>query len=393
MSKLVFVNSDPVTSARSVHIALALEPNSLLFDSITASAVIHLSLIGLVDRHLVFSKKNRVLRGMRAVLASRESADELTCFNGLSSPTPSFIRRPLDDMIICASMSLIGMELSQGSHLSQILPLIKGSTALIMERYQIPAHQNVLPPIFLHCQRLVAYFDILSCVPYPRAPFLDTDVWFPLISEGGNRDYDPLMGCFSEVFTMIGKVATLISGFYDRRIDEAGFLTQRNFLVSQLQAWEPFRNSQVEFTTEIPVMLERDDYISAQAGNTHKFATLIYLLRSYSKEGAANSWTLDDSHYDHLVSCLRSSVSRVPIDSPFIATMLWPAFVLGCESRESHEQDETTRWFLKVLAKQRFENIRVALDTLRGEIWRGGDCGQLNWVKMCWERKIELILA
>ncbi|KAG4429461.1 hypothetical protein IFR05_015050 [Cadophora sp. M221] len=395
MSKLVFVSSDPLTSARSDHVALALEPNSLLFDSIMASSAIHLNLSGLVDRQIVFSKKNRALRGMRVALAGRESPDELTCINGFASPTPSFPRRPLNDMIICASMSLIGRELSQGSHLSQILPLIKGSTTLIMERYQIPTHgtTSTLPPIFLHCQRLVAYFDILSCIPYPRAPFLDTEVWFPLISDSGrDRDYDPLMGCFSEIFAMIGKAASLISGFYERRIDEVEFLTQQNLLISQLQAWEPFQNSQNKYMADKPPTLEGDDYISAQAGNAHKFATLIYLLRSYSKGGASAS--SDDTHHRHLVSRLRSSVSSVPIDSPFTATMLWPAFVLGCESLDSHERDQTTRWFLEVLAKQRFENIRVALDALREEIWRSGDSARrLGWVQVCWEKKIKLILA
>ncbi|PVH84340.1 hypothetical protein DL98DRAFT_612511 [Cadophora sp. DSE1049] len=369
MSKLVFVNSDPSSSARSDHVALALEPRSLIFETIMASAAIHLSLTGLVDEQLVFTKKSRALKGMRAAIASRQNITMTSNSNNPSNSISPLTRNLLDHMILCASTSLIGMELSQGSPLSQILPLIKGSTTLIVERYRAAHHEFSPPPIFRHCQSLVAYFDILSCVPYPRSPILDTDIWFRG-KDDKSLDYDPLMGCFSEIFMLIGRAASLISVFYTGQVDDNEFSGQQNLLTSQLDAWQPFRGH-VSMHEDLSKDLE--EFVSAQAGNAHKFATMIFLTRS--SDGAD---TVSSHHTQRLISRLRNAMSCVSIDSPFIATMLWPAFVLGCESRESSEQAHTTQWFQDVLIKQRFENIRVALKALQEQIWPN-DC--FNWVK------------
>ena len=381
MSKLVFVNSDPSSSALSDHIALALEPESLLFETIMASAAIHLSLAGLVDQQLVCTKKSRALNAMRAAIARRQTIN-MSRYSTKSSKSPYPLPLDLRDcMVLCASTSLIGMELSQGSPLSQILPLIRGSTTLIMEGFYA-AHDGSSPPaIFRHCQRLVAYFDVLSCVPYPRAPLLDADNWFRDRDEE-SLNHDPLMGCFSEIFVLIGKAASLIRAFYSGQVEGKEFSVQQYLLISQLDAWQPFQG---RATMQGALSNDMQEFVSAQTGNAHKFATMLFLVRS----GKVTE-TISLHHVQNLISRLRHTISCVPINSPFIATMLWPAFVLGCESRESSEQAETTQWFLDVLLKQRFENIRVALKALQENIWPNA-C--LNWVKLCWDHKIQLILA
>ena len=346
-----------------------------------ASAAIHLSLAGLVDQHLVFTKKSRALKAMRAAIARRQTIN-MRSYSTHPSKSASALPLDLRDcMVLCASTSLIGMELSQGSPLSQILPLISGSTTLIMERSHAANDGSSPPAIFRHCQRLVAYFDVLSCVPCPRAPLLDADNWFR-DSDEESLNHDPLMGCFSEIFVLIGKAASLIRAFYTGQVEAKEFSIQQDQLMSQLDSWQPFqgRASLLEDPSK-----DMQEFVSAQAGNAHKLATMLFLARS--GDAAEAVWSL---HVQNLISRLRHAIFCVPINSPFIATMLWPAFVLGCESRESSEQAETTQWFLDVLLKQRFENIRVALRALQEDIWPNA-C--LNWVKTCWDHKIQLTMA
>lgn len=372
------------------HIAIALNmgPNSILFNCVVAHSAAHLNQAGHVSEQVLLARKSRALHSLRTAIMSAISGQH-------SYPDAN-------EMNFCASVMLVGLATTEGSPLSEVLQLVKGSAILWNEYRRTTQGDDSM--LSNSTKRMLAYFDILSSVPYPRAPALPVDMWLGSGNVVGQSFHiDPLMGCLTNLFALIAECSRSIFHYYSGNTNHLDFTAQKTSLLNHLSQW------QHPLPADFEAIHGYDWTTSAHAGEAYKLATQIYLLCSCNSQIDSR---LAASH----VRQLRYAVFSIPVHSPFIAMMLWPAFVLGCETREQIQRERIEKWFQDVFVKQGFGNIRVALNALKC-IWRLMDSraaqaersklpsegaflcreedrvtcqsqSKYSWVMLCWEEQI-----
>ena len=384
-----------------LRIATSLGSLSPLFDCIIASSAAHLSQAGHLSQEVVLQRKSRALLSLRKAI----SVCQLTANSRTDYDRHSYIQSCETNLY--ASVLLVGLAVAEGTSFDETLTLIFGSAQLAKQCFKLnlqSASDSTRSTI-----RCLAYFDVLTSVPYPRPPAirLDDNCLAEYDSYEPNfLSLDPFMGCLRSIFAVITKASELLHRYFTYAIRQDDFLSQRDSLLFYLAHW----------TSPSPTMFRNttgyDWEQSHFAELAFTCATQIYLLRSINND-------LDSERILALTRTLRDSIVSIPITSSLIAMMLWPAFVWGCESYEEVERTNVTKWFESVAAKQSFGNILVTLEALR-KIWNLQDhdfskddlitftsdiahdhssqfsrgCGyQSSWVKLCWEHKICLNLA
>jgi len=268
---------------------------------------------------------------------------------------------------------------------------------------------------------MLAYFDIFSCLPCARPPILHERYWLrdeACVAEE-NTDgsgLDPVMGCFPAVIGLIGRSAALVSAVFGEDIKMSQYLVDRDELLRSLAEWKPLeRLPPIDSTSASSHDLMDEEYnICLSAGKAHSLATQIYLHRT----------TNFDQHSEELqklTGTLRDSILEVGVSSASATVMLWPFWVLGCESYDTTFRDEVVApMFTALASRQGFLNISQCFKTLQERIWvlrpvpvpvhkpaqeyikledfdglDQDDTGwyQSQWARYCWKEMLEVILA
>ncbi|KAI9152299.1 Arginine metabolism regulation protein II [Paramyrothecium foliicola] len=182
------------------------------------------------------------------------------------------------DMAVCASLHLIGTEITQGCDMKTFVALIRGAATLAELQLDI---------------KLLAWHDLIGCVPYPRRPLLNRLHWYEEHHAAWkikNRNPDVVFGFTTEIALLTGECGTFVDHLYSGRIDTAHFEIARNTLLRSL-------SFAVENLPDL-ILMDSVMYDAVKATNTkeqlnhnaciwaavaHAMASQIYLHRN-SKE-------------------------------------------------------------------------------------------------------------
>jgi hypothetical protein len=435
LPNLVFLNRARSSEICAAQIYELHDADAGLRSALLISSATHLFVQGVVSKIEFLKIRQRALRAIsNAVLARQEPDNSTQRFLKTTSvathPWGQVGSLNCSDAYLSASLNLSATGLILGEPLHNILPLIQGTVLFVMERHRfadyaskrqssspLAATSNISSHSFTITKRMLAYFDIMSCVPCARTPYMAEHYWFTdkACVEQQNMDgsgLDLIMGCFPVLFALLGRCSTLVNSRFKNVISLDKLHTIEVSLLHDLQHWTPLPQ-------RLPILnaspghgsytFHASDYrICVSAGNAYSLATQIFLLRSRDFDETS-------SQVEALVHLLSIEVLQVPIESAPMTTMLWPLWVLGCESYDSATRDDTIMpIFNRLLDRQSFRNIHLTLEALRNRIWRlGHGTGEIalkervveksspsqypwrqsEWVKYCWVEKVELTLA
>lgn len=216
-----------------------------------------------------------------------------------------------------------------------------------------------------------------------------------------------VFGYCARILLAIGRAASLIDRFFRNSLPLNDFRAHRA---------EVFECMQV-CTAELPTKIQHADQDEMQSAHwfkirhknacidvafAHILAAQVFLMRAYGSQGK----DLAAYNVASIVLRLEAGLLRVPINSSSAAMMLWPIFVLGCESSCGSSMRSSASFILdNVCRKHNFSNIPKVRETLHNrmwaneELWRDKVDGQITtepaggWVRYCWHEHIDLCLA
>lgn len=460
MQDIIYLDQRLSIQIQSIHLYSMTQSPSIMLPLITAVSAAHMFAQGITTATDVLSAKSRAFRAVRRAMqpctdykqnvllpvsAMTPSCDIAASFRSTSA---------LEDLTISASIMLGGIEVMQGAEFSQFDPILQGTTSLIKARHhclscvcrlcserRLEATLGVGSLLFISTSNMVAYFDIMCCVPCARSPLLDVKYWpndvddvraLQSTNAAFDISLDPVMGYCRSIFVILGESSALIDLWYTGGITLCRYREARQSLMDRLH--QATRRLPQTRPQSIPAQVTDDDSnhnACVSAAHAHSLATQIFLLRSTDYSQLSTSVST-------LIPQLWSAVLGVPFDSYATTMMLWPLWVLGCESfaGESRQRAELVNLFDRMFDRQSILNIRVCLETLRSRIWGLGSdiddpssartyhtstssigiisppspkgildspssCGdsrqlhtnQASWVWYCWDQKIQLVLA
>lgn len=412
MPQLLYPNPEKYYAINQQYLGMLSSNDSILLPSILASGAGHMAIGGLLPDVQFLERRQIALKTM--VRTVRYQVKE----RSLSRPTT------VPDGTIVGSMHMIGLEVMLGGAAGSIIALLQGLKYQLdckwihLDSHAQPSRtssSDARNEVLVAGIKMMTYFDFICCVPCARPPILDQRVWDTYVVPNDNThilhakaEPDMVFGFCSKVLPLIGKAAVLVDGFFSNSLDVDCFTPSRDDLLESLQQCcedLPPLTRLVEQREGIYASTEyenaRDRNACISAAFAHSLATQIFLRRAYEDHPSLQQDTVNDSSIQAVVKGLSDLVHQVSLDTSSATMMLWPMFVLGCESRPGTDlRCHVTERFEKMFAYQKLLNIQGAFLALRDYIWQrtpdimhDSDEAPMSWVRYCWQARIELCLA
>ncbi|KXH27526.1 hypothetical protein CSAL01_07675 [Colletotrichum salicis] len=419
---LVYPNPEEYASIRQPYLAFVWRENSILLPAILAAGSAHLYALGKLKHAETLERKQRALTTMVACVKQPRAIS----YGQMQTSFPVY----LSEEAIAASAALIGVEIMQGSHTPSIIPLLRGLKAQIEERHKLRQRVEASwqiekdTPMMAVNVKMMAYIDTFCCVPCATHPVFDQQSWRDFVMPKC-QDYsldngpDIVFGYSMHILPMIGAAASLVDDFFQTTITPEDFVSSRCYVLEKLEAAcrdlpPPQQQPDPETDPSAPStsLKIRDANACIAAALAHSLATQVFLLRADEGDSSTVRAERPTKHPLALVEQLSEAVAAVPLDTHAATMMVWPVFVLGCESMAvSSRRYEVEALFEKIIDKQKLLNISVALKKLRENVWTGGVANivsparslspaeepcqytQNQWVKMCWKERLQLCSA
>ena len=169
---------------------------------------------------------------------------------------------------------------------------------------------------------------------------------------------DPLMGCASTLFPLIGRAASLVSRVRRIAVNSAPLISEAGVLKAQLETWEP------PHAIEQPEDETTSVHDSVKTAIAYKYATLLYLHQAVPELPS-----LPSSMLAHKVLC---ELATVEPRSRAVIVQIFPLVAAGCEATSPDDR----RW---VLARWAAMHARMKIGVIdccaavSCEVWRRRD--------------------
>jgi hypothetical protein len=169
---------------------------------------------------------------------------------------------------------------------------------------------------------------------------------------------DPLMGCASTLFPLIGRVANLVRKVCRSQTNSPAVISQANDLKLSLEAWDPpaFIERPEDPTTDVQHTL--------QTAEAYRWATLLHLHQSVPEIPSPPSADLAQRVLQYLAT--------VPLASRTVIVQIYPLMVAGCEASTAEDRQWVRDRWAAMGQRMRIGVIDKSA-TVTEEVWRRKD--------------------
>lgn len=385
MPRLSLVNPGVHFQIQGCQRALLWDSESILLPAILAHGASHLAARQLLSQVEALHRKQVALETM-----TRSLPKLLGRQSGLSL---SFVS---------TSMTLSAIELSRGGDAQAIVPHIRATFSHVVSSLEIdgqPSAKEGQDELLKMRITQMCYFDTMCCVPCARRPVVPRTFWndfvLPFLETGLSKSQPDLFFGFGfRIFPLIGEAAALAEDLFESQVASGQFMISQDKILSDLEC----------AMDRIPAMVEcpcpdeaTEDSIQLQnhngcvlAARAHAVATQIFLMRA---DPAGIACMKEKIGIALQVNQLRDLVYSILPSLNAATMMLWPLFVLGCETPVGTQRCVFEEHVDSMLAERWFLNIASTIDALREVVWKLGSSEQENWAWHCWRARISLCLA
>jgi len=197
-------------------------------------------------------------------------------------------------------------------------------------------------------------------------------LWTSLDPFGSTTEVDPLMGCATTLFPLIGRVANLVRKVRKSKTNSINVISQANELKTQLEMWEPpsFFEPPEDPTSEIQDSL--------QTAEAYRWATLLYLRQAVPEIPTLSAAQLAKKVLVYLAT--------VPPGSRATIVQIYPLLAAGCEAATVEDRAWVEDRWTMMSRRMLIGNVDRCLEVVK-EVWRRRDADEEE--KMLeWNRRI-----
>lgn len=190
----------------------------------------------------------------------------------------------------------------------------------------------------------------------------------PLCQSSISHEMDPLMGCASTLFPMIGRVANLVREVRQRtQRNSFQIISQAKDLMSRLEKWNP-----------PPLIAAPEDQCTEVeqglwTAEAYRGASLLYLLQAVPEI----SYGPITEKIAALANGVLEQIANVPVTSGMIIIHIFPLLAAGCEAIDPENRAFVIERWEAMMQRMKIQNLDRCLDVVK-EVWARRDDAVLN---------------
>lgn len=180
------------------------------------------------------------------------------------------------------------------------------------------------------------------------------------------QEVDPLMGCATTLFPLIGRVATLVQRVRNSECNSIAIVSQAIELKMAIEQWEP---PQYFEPPEDPTSDVQHSFQTAQA---YRWATLLYLHQAVPEipsESASN-----------LARRVLVFLATIPLSSRTLVVHIYPLLAASCEVDNQEDRAWVRDRWAAMQARLMIGNIDRCLEVIR-EVWDRRDAFEAEMIR------------
>ncbi|MCJ1476202.1 hypothetical protein MMC13_004868 [Lambiella insularis] len=208
------------------------------------------------------------------------------------------------------------------------------------------------------------YMDViarLTNIDEDDSSTLNVSLWAPLEPFGTSTEVDPLMGCASTLFPLIGRVANLVRRVRKSDSNSINIISQANELKTHLEMWDP------PTFFEPPEDPTSDIQDSLQTAEAYRWATLLYLHQAVPEIPSLSAAQLAKKVLIYLAT--------VPPGSRAIIVQIYPLLAAGCEASTLEDRAWVEDRWNMMSRRMLIGNVDRCLEVVK-EVWRRRDADE-----------------
>jgi hypothetical protein len=171
-------------------------------------------------------------------------------------------------------------------------------------------------------------------------------------------EIDPLMGCASTLFPLIGRVANLVRKVRKSACNSIDIISQANDLKILVEAWKPPESIE---TPEDPTSEARH---SLQTAESYRWATLLYLHQAVPDIPSGTAAQLAKRALVYL--------AMVPLSSRLIIVHIYPLLAASCEATSYEDRMWVEGRWTAMSQRMHIGNIDRCVEVVK-EVWQRRD--------------------
>lgn len=259
-----------------------------------------------------------------------------------------------------ATTLVLAFSESWDRHISTGIEHLRGAKVLVNQAL-VKHQQNTLFGDDLTRLRFLCntwvYMDViarLTSVDDDDSNDFDTVLWSPLGLVTPNNEVDPLMGCATTLFPLIGRVANLVRRVRKSACNSVVIISQAMELKAAVEEWGPpgFFEPPEDPTSEITHSL--------QTAEAYRWATLLYLHQAVPEIPSLSA--------AQLAKKVLVFLATVPLSSRAIIVQIYPLLAAGCEASNQEDRAWVEDRWAAMAQRMLIGNIDRCWEVIR-EVW------------------------
>jgi len=185
----------------------------------------------------------------------------------------------------------------------------------------------------------------------------------PFNLPNGTTEIDPLMGCASTLFPLIGKVANLCHKVRKAATNSIAIISQAMELKEAIVQWSPPQFATIERPEDPTSEIQH----ALQTAEAYRYATLLYLHQAVPE---IPSWSAAQLAKKVLVY-----LATVPLSSRLVIVQIYPLLAAGCEATEPEDRQWVEERWQAMASRMWIGNIDRCWEVMQ-EVWSRRDAAQ-----------------
>lgn len=272
------------------------------------------------------------------------------------------------DTALATTLALAFSE-SWDQHISTGIEHLRGARILVSQALtrhnRRPVTGDNLARLKFLCNTWV-YMDVIA-----RLTSVDEDeitdfdnLLYPLYGPFGNQstELDPLMGCASTLFPLIGRAANLCRRVRSAPTNSIAVISQANEIKEQIERW------QAGADYDEPEDPFADIQHALQTAEAYRFATLLYLHQAVPEIPSLTS--------AQLAKKVLVFLATVPLSSRLVIVQIYPLLAAGCEAYDAEDRQWVKSRWESMEQRMWIGNIDKCWQVTQ-EVWRRRDVFEL----------------
>ena len=268
-----------------------------------------------------------------------------------------------------ATTLVLAFSESWDQHISTGIEHLRGAKILVKQALSKHRQNAVSGEDFDRLKFLCntwVYMDViarLTSVDHDESNDFDVVFNSPLGSFSLNHEVDPLMGCASTLFPLVGRVANLVRKVARLDTNSMNIISQANDLKAAIESWEPpaFFDAPEDPTSDIQHSL--------QTAEAYRWATLLYLHQAVPEIPSRTAAELGKKVLIYLAT--------VPLSSRAIIVQIYPLLAAGCEAIDHEDRTWVKDRWATMAQRMLIGNIDRCWEVVK-EVWDRRDSDEAD---------------